>query len=505
MTTAARATRRQWTGLAVLALPCMLYSMDLTVLNLAVPSLSAALKPSASQLLWIVDIYGFMVAGFLITMGNLGDRIGRRRLLLIGASAFGAASVLAAFSNSAGMLIAMRALLGIAGATLAPSTLSLIRLMFADPAQRSIAVGIWISSYSVGAAIGPVIGGLLLQWFWWGSVFLIGVPVMALLLALGPWLLPEFRDPDARRLDLPSALLSISAVLLAVYACKQVAAFGIGGPAAGMAVVCGLVGLGLGVAFVRRQRRLTDPLIDLRLFGNPAFRVAIGTYTLGCFVLFGMFFFIAQQLQGVLGLSPLMAGWWSVPSALAFVVGSMAMPRVSQTFGKRATIVGGLCLAATGLVLMTWAATRAGPAGIAVANVLQALGLAPVFALATDLVVGAAPPERAGAASAISETSSELGGALGIALLGSLGTAVFHAGMGRLAAIGVPPTAAATARGTLGAAVEVAHQLGGAPGVALLGAAREAFVTSLQVATSTGAVLLVVAALLTARVLPRSA
>lgn len=509
MTLPARATRRQWIGLAVLALPCMLYSMDLTVLNLAVPSLSAALKPSASQLLWIVDIYGFMVAGFLITMGNLGDRIGRRRLLLIGASAFGAASVLAAFSTSAGMLIAMRALLGIAGATLAPSTLSLIRLMFADPAQRSVAIGIWISSYSVGAAIGPVLGGLLLQWFWWGSVFLISVPVMVLLLAVGPWLLPEFRDPDARPLDVPSAALSIIAVLLAVFACKQIAAFGIGGAAGGLAdgltVVCGLVGVGFGVAFLRRQHRLANPLIDLRLFGNPAFRIAIVTYTLGCFVLFGIFFFIAQQLQAVLGLSPFEAGLWSVPSSLAFVVGSMSMPRVSQRFGKRAAIVGGLCLAATGLVLMTWAATRAGPAGIAVASVFQALGLAPVFALATDLVVSGAPPERAGAASAISETSSELGGALGIAMLGSLGTAVYHAGMGNLTAIGVPPTAAATARGALGAAVEVAQQLGGAPGVALLGAAREAFVSSLQVASSVSAVLLIVAALLTARVLPRSA
>ena len=184
--TSPKATRGQWIGLAVIALPCMLYSMDLTVLNLAVPALTADLKPSASQLLWIIDIYGFMVAGFLITMGNLGDRIGRRRLLLIGAAAFGVASLLAAFASSAEMLIAMRALLGIAGATLAPSTLSLIRNMFHDPRERTFAIGIWISSYSVGAAIGPVVGGMLLQHFWWGSVFLIDVPVMLLLLALGP-------------------------------------------------------------------------------------------------------------------------------------------------------------------------------------------------------------------------------------------------------------------------------------------------------------------------------
>src|SRR5687767_5248125 len=201
----ARATAREWTGLAVIALPCMLYSMDLTVLNLAIPSISEDLKHTASQLLWIVDIYGFFVAGLLVTMGTLGDRIGRRRLLLIGAAAFGIASVLAAFSTSANMLIATRALLGVAGATLAPSTLSLIRNMFLDPGQRTVAIGVWISSYSAGAVIGPVLGGVLLQFFWWGSVFLMALPVMALILVLGPVLLPEFRDPGAGRLDLVSA------------------------------------------------------------------------------------------------------------------------------------------------------------------------------------------------------------------------------------------------------------------------------------------------------------
>ena len=203
--TAPKATRRDWLGLAVIALPCLLYSMDLTVLNLAIPQLSVDLKPSAAQLLWIVDIYGFMVAGSLITMGTLGDRIGRRKLLLIGAAAFGLASVLAAFSTSAEMLIATRALLGIAGATLAPSTLSLIRNMFLDPKERSFAIGIWIASFSAGGAIGPLVGGLLLEHYWWGSVFLVGVPVMILLLMLGPFLLPEFKAPNAGRVDLASA------------------------------------------------------------------------------------------------------------------------------------------------------------------------------------------------------------------------------------------------------------------------------------------------------------
>jgi len=251
-TTAVKATRREWIGLAVLALPCMLYSMDLTVLNLAVPHLTVDLKPTSTQLLWIVDIYGFMIAGSLITMGTLGDRIGRRRLLMIGAAAFGIASILAAFSKSAEMLIATRALLGVAGATLAPSTLSLIRNMFLDPAQRTLAIGVWITSYSVGGAIGPLLGGVMLEYFWWGSVFLIGVPVMVVLLVLGPMLLPEFRDPNAGRLDLLSAALSLLAVLAAIYGLKQIAEHSVGW----VAVLSVLLGIVLCVLFIRRQERL---------------------------------------------------------------------------------------------------------------------------------------------------------------------------------------------------------------------------------------------------------
>jgi DHA2 family multidrug resistance protein-like MFS transporter len=282
---APRAGHREWIGLSVIALPCLLYSMDLTVLNLAVPSLSADLAPSSSQLLWIVDIYGFLVAGSLITMGTLGDRIGRRRLLLIGAGAFGIGSVLAALSTSAGMLIATRALLGVAGATLAPSTLSLIRNMFLDAEQRTVAVGVWVASYSVGAAIGPLVGGFLLELFWWGSVFLIAVPVMVLLLAVGPVLLPEFRDPEAGRPDIVSAALSLAGVLAVIYGLKRIAEAGPGWLPA-LSIVAGLAA---GVVFVRRQRRLADPLIDLRLFRLPAFSACLATNVLAFFIAFGSF------------------------------------------------------------------------------------------------------------------------------------------------------------------------------------------------------------------------
>ena len=309
----------------MLALPCLLYSMDLTVLELAVPKLSVDLKPTSSQLLWIMDIYGFLLAGFLITMGTLGDRIGRRRLLLIGAAAFGAASVLAAFSGSAEMLIITRAVLGVAGATLAPSTLSLIRNMFLDPDQRAFAIGVWATSFAAGAAIGPLAGRLLLEFFWWGSVFLLAVPVMALLV-LGPVLLPEFRDPEAGRLDLISATMSLAGVLAVIYGLKHIAAYGL----EWLPVVCILVGLAVGGVFIRRQRTLANPLLDLRLFRTPAFSASLVAFLLSIFVIAGIFFFIAQYLQLVLGLSPLEAGLWTLPSAGRLIAGSLLAPLVAR-------------------------------------------------------------------------------------------------------------------------------------------------------------------------------
>ena len=475
-TTPPKATRREWIGLAVIALPCMLYSMDLTVLNLAVPHLSADLQPSSAELLWIIDIYGFLVAGSLITMGTLGDRIGRRRLLLIGAVMFGLGSVLAALSTSAGMLIATRALLGIAGATLAPSTLSLIRSMFLDPHERTVAIGVWVTSYSVGGAIGPLLGGVLLEYFWWGSVFLLGVPVMVLLLIVGPILLPEYRDPEAGRLDLASAGLSLAAVLLVIYGLKQMAEHGLGRlPAA--AVAAGVV---LGAVFVRRQRGLAHPLIDLELFGAPAFSASLAIYTLGTFVAFGAYVYIAQYLQLVLGLSPLRAGLATVPSMLAFVAGSMLVPPIARRVASVYVMAGGLALAALGFAVLAGAAEAGGLGWLVIGSVIYSAGLAPVVILATDLIVGSAPVERAGSASAISETGSELGGALGIAVLGSLGTAVYRGVMARTMPDGVPSGAIEAARGTLGGATEAAGRLSGELGAALLGAAREAFTQAFE-------------------------
>jgi len=491
---AVRAGRREWIGLAVLALPCILYSMDLTVLNLAVPSLTADLKPSSAQLLWIVDIYGFLVAGSLITMGTLGDRIGRRRLLMIGAAAFGVASVVAAFSRSAGMLIATRALLGLAGATLAPSTLSLIRNMFRDAGQRTVAIGVWVSSYSAGAAIGPLIGGLLLEHFRWGSVFLVGVPVMVLLLVLGPMLLPEFRDPNAGRLDLTSAALSLGGVLLVIYGLKRIAQDGL----AVTPVVAILAGLAVGIGFVQRQRKLADPMIDLRLFRIPAFSASLAAYALATFVVFGVFVFIAQYLQLVLGFSPMKAGLWTVPFALAFIVGSTLTPAIARRVRPAFVMAAGLAIAAVGFGALTQLDGTSGPAVLVTGFVIFSLGIAPVFTLATDLIVGTAPPERAGAAAAISETASEFGGALGIAILGSIGTAVYRRRITEAIPDGVPPDAVEAARNTLGGAVAVARPLPDPLGAELLAAAREAFSGALELSAAISAAIVLVLAIATA-------
>jgi DHA2 family multidrug resistance protein-like MFS transporter len=465
-----KATRREWLGLIAIAVPCMIYSMDLTVLNLAVPTLTRDIKPSAGQLLWIIDIYGFMVAGFLMTMGTLGDRIGRRKLLLIGAAAFGLASTVAAFSNSAEMLIVMRALLGVAGATLAPSTLSLIAVMFEDETERTFAISMWIASFSAGAVIGPVLGGLLIEYFWWGSVFLIAVPPMLVLLVIGPILLPEYKAPQAGRLDLPSAVLSLAVILPVIYGIKHAAEFGVSAYSLGFVAA----GLALGVVFVRRQRRLADPMVDMTLFRIPAFRAALAINLAGIMVMFGSFIFLAQYFQLVAGLTPLEAGLWSLPSAIAFTLASFGVTPLTMRFRPAVLMAGGMVLSGLGFV---WLAFAPNLVQIVASSLVFSIGFTPVIALTTGIVVGSAPQERTGAASAMSETSAELGGALGVAMLGSLGAALYRHKMADLSVAGMDGAALAPARATLGGALAAAEQLAPDQSAHLLQAARDAFMT----------------------------
>ncbi|WP_433544719.1 MFS transporter [Streptomyces sp. CA-294286] len=486
-----RAGMREWLGLAVLALPAMLIVMDMTVLHLAVPQLSSDLAPTGSQLLWITDIYGFMVAGFLITMGNLGDRIGRRRLLLAGAGAFAAASVLAAYSTSPETLIAARALLGLAGATLMPSTLSLLRVMFLDERQRTVAISAWMMCFTVGASIGPLVGGVTLEHFWWGAVFLVGVPVMVLLLVLGPVLLPEYRAQKAVRLDLTSSLLSLAAVLPVVYGIKQITRDGFGA----LSVAALVAGVASGVFFLRRQRRLEDPFIDLRLFGEPRFRVSLGALATLSFVMFGINLFIVQSLQLVHALSPLEAGLWILPGSAGGVVGAVlaiaALRRVRPAYVMAAV----LTVAAAGALLVALAGRD--DFGLLVAGLaVMSTGIAPALNLGTDMVVSSAPPDRAGAASAVSETSNEFGGALGLAVLGSIGTAVYRSRVEENIPAGTPAEAAVPAGDTLAKALSAAEELPEKLGADLVEISREAFSGGLTVIALIATVLVAVSALL---------
>jgi len=494
LTSPTKAGLREWAGLAVLTLPCVLVSMDISVLYLALPLLSADLAPTATQTLWIVDVYGFLLAGFLLAMGALGDRIGRRRLLLIGAAAFGAASVAAAYAATPQMLIAARAVLGVAGATLAPSTLALIRSMFLDAARRRTAVGIWAAAFSGGGVIGPVVGGFLLERFWWGSVFLLNTPVMLALLVAAPLLVPERRGPHAGGFDLAGVGLSLAAVLPVVYGVKLLAEDDPGW-AAPVAVAGGLAA---GVMFVRRQARSADPLIDPGLFRSRTFSVSLAVNALTMFALVGVVLFAAQFLQLVAGLRPLAAALWLLPALLATVAG-VSLATVSARRAPLGVVVAaGLVLAAAGPLAAARLEAGSSPAFLVACVGVMAAGVGMVATLATDAVVAGAPPERAGAVSALSEAGTELGGALGIAVLGTVAASVYRA---RLASA-VPPEAVGglpvSARETLAGAVAAARQAPAQLREPLLDAAFAAFVSGLRVTCLTAAAVLACAAVLAA-------
>jgi DHA2 family multidrug resistance protein-like MFS transporter len=468
------AGRREWIGLAVLALPTLLLSLDMSVLHLAVPHLAADLRPSSTQLLWIIDIYGFMVAGFLVTMGTLGDRIGRRRLLMIGGAAFGLASMAAAFSTSPAMLIGARALLGVAGATLMPSTLALISNMFQNPKQRGTAIAVWMSCFMGGMVIGPVVGGILLSVAWWGAVFLLAVPVMVLLLVTAPKLLPEYRDEHAGRLDLASVALSLVTILPIVFALKEITKNGLSTTT--VAVLA--FGLGAGAVFTRRQQRLPEPMLDLGLFRNRTFTAALCIMLVGALTMGGTFLLVSQYLQLAQGLTAVQAGVALVPQAGAVVVGSLIAPRLAQRFRPEFVLGFGMLVAAMGMLLFTQIDHDNGAGNgvtlIVLGLSVAAFGMGPQGVLGTEMVIGSVPPRKAGAASAMSETTAEFGIAMGIALFGSIGTAVYRAEL--------PADAPAGVRESIASAVDPLW----------LTAARDAFTSSLHTVAAIGAVIVIV-------------
>jgi len=463
---------RAWLGLVVLMLPTLLVAMDITALLLALPRLSADLGATNVQQLWISDSYGLMVAGLVITMGTVGDRIGRQRLLLIGGAAFGVLSVLAAFATSPLLLIVARALLGIAGATLMPSTLALITTMFRDERQRGQAIAIWATCQFTGGALGPVLAGFLLQYFWWGSVFLVAVPAMALLLLTGPVLLPEFRSDRAGRPDLASVGLSLVAVLLMIYGVKQLTVESVPvWPAVAL-----VVGAATGFLFVRRQLRLEAPLLDLRLLrSRPVTAVLVGLVFAGI-AMAGTGLLVTQYLQSVLGFSPATSAVLFAPMGLGVAVGTMAAPVLARRMRQPTAIAGGLAGSALGSLLLAGVGGAGSLPLVMIGIAVLALGTGPLFALGTGLIVGSVPPERAGSAAAMSETGNYFGGSLGFALLGVLAAVVYRSRMDG-------------ASDSLAGAVAAGERLPAGQGTELLHSAREAFTVSLHVTGIVAAVI----------------
>ncbi len=500
-TSSNRATAREWVGLAVLALPTLLVSIDVSVMVLALPHIGSSLGADSAQQLWIMDVYGFLLGGFMITMGTLGDRIGRRRLLVLGASGFGLASIAAAFAPTAEILIGARALLGIAGATISPSILALITNMFRDEKQRGFAISVWMVCFMGGMAIGPLVGGVLLESFWWGSVFLLGVPAMLLLLVTAPFLLPEYKAASAGRLDLPSVGLSLLTILPAIYGLKEIAKHGL----APVPVLAIAAGLGFGTVFVRRQQHLADPLLDLTLFKNRRFTSAVAAM-FGITLTGGLMLFTSQYLQLVLGLSPLHAGMWTLPGVATMVIALLVAPIVAQRVRPGRLITGGIVLATFGALLLTRLDPGAGIAPIVIAFITMNGGCAPLVTLGNGIIMTTVDPERAGSAAALSETCAELGFALGIATFGSLFTAIYRGALADTLPAGLPAATVDVATDTLAGATAAAHALPPALGEPLLAAARVAFTDGLHVLAFACAALLACVAAITAlkfRSLPR--
>lgn len=491
---AARADTRAWVALAVLMLPVLLISVDNTVLSFAVPSISLALVPSAPELLWIIDVYPLVLAALLVPMGSLADRFGRRRLLLLGSTGFAVVSVLAAFAPSAAALIGYRALLGVFGSMLMPSTLSLIRNLFAHQDQRRTAIAIWAACFSGGAALGPIVGGFLLEHFWWGSVFLLSVPVLVPLLILAPIFVPASRDPEPGKIDPLSILLSFGAMVPVIFGIKEIAQ---GGP---WAVNAGLIaaGLALGFVFVRRQLRRDSPMLDVRLFRNPVFSGGVLANLLSIFSLVGFLYFVTQHLQLVVGLSPTAAAFVLVPGLAVSIVTGLLAARLARFFKPSRLVSAGLLLNAVGFGIV-WLNPGGAVAGIVAAFVVLGAGVGIAETISNDLILSAAPPARAGAASAISETAYEVGSVLGTALLGSILAAAYRL---NVVVPGSLPTADRNAAGqTLGGAIDVANTLPAGQGSALLASARHAFDSGSGLVALVGVALMAGAAVMCLRTL----
>ncbi|AZH85002.1 MFS transporter [Plantibacter sp. PA-3-X8] len=473
-------------------LPVLLVSVDNTVLNFALPAISSALTPTGTQLLWIVDIYPLVLAGLLVSMGSLGDRIGRRRLLLIGSIGFGVVSVAAAFAPSAELLIAARAALGFFGAMLMPSTLSLLRNIFLDRDQRRFAIAVWASGFAAGSALGPIVGGIILEHFAWGAVFLLAVPVLLPLVVLAPFLIPESKDPNPGRIDVPSILLILLTMTPLVFSIKHLAEAGFDL----LTVVSMVVGVVSGVLFIRRQLRLEHPLLDLSLFRRASFSGAVVINLLSVTALVGGLFFVSQHLQLVLGLQPLDAGLVLLPGLIVMIIAGLVIVPISKRVRPGIVVPIALVVSAVGYASIAITGGDVSALGIGLAFVALGLGIGSAETVSNELVIASAPPEKAGAASGVSETAYELGAVLGTATLGTVLTASYRSSV--VLPDGLTAAQQQAAGETLGGAANVAEQLPGDLAGALMDSARHAFDSGVGVAAWIGVGLIVAAMLVAA-------
>lgn len=481
---------RGWLALVVLMLPVLLVSVDNTVLSFALPEISVALAPTGAQQLWIIDIYPLVLAGLLVPMGTLGDRWGRKKLLLIGSIGFAAVSALAAFAPNAALLIAARALLGFFGAMLMPSTLSLLRSIFRNRDQRRLAIAVWATGFSAGAALGPIVGGFLLEHFAWGSVFLLAVPVLVPFLIFAPFLVPESRDPAPGRLDPLSIVLSMTTMVPIVYAIKQFAVAGIGV----VPVLSVLCGLAMGFFFVRRQLRATTPMLDMELFRRGSFSGAILVNLLSVIALVGFMYFVPQHLQLVLDIAPMGAGFALVPAMAAIIVAGLVIVPIARRVPSHILVPSALALTVAGYLLVAVAAPGQHLLPLILASVLVGMGIGAAETISNELILANAPSAKAGAASAVSETAYELGAVLGTAVLGGIITAFYRSLL--VVPEGIPAVVGAQARETLAGAYSVVQNLSEPAASALWRAATSAFESGVAVTSLIGAGLVAVAAII---------
>src|SRR5215207_1436458 len=496
-----RVHRRRWATLAILCVSLLVIVIDNTIVNVALPTLVRDLGTSISDLQWVVDAYTLVFAGLLLTAGSLGDRFGRKGALTVGLVIFGGASAAAAFAGGVGSLIGARAVMGIGAALIMPATLSILTNVFTDARERALAIGLWSGVAGIAVALGPVTGGFLLEHFWWGSVFIVNVPIVIAAIVAGHFLVPTSRNPKRPKLDLVGAGLSIVGLGALVAAIIEAPSNGWTDPVilAGFAIAVGAL-----TSFVWWERRIDEPMLDVRFFANPRFTAASVNVTLVFFALFGFIFLATQYLQFVLGYSAFEAGLRTLPFAFALMVMAPLSSKAVQWFGTKRVVVTGMLLFASGLAVASTSTVDTGYGRVMLAMVLMGAGMGLSVAPATESIMGALPLHQAGVGSAVNDTSRELGGALGVAIVGSMLSSLYSSNLNSKLPANVPSQVRDAADQSVGAALQVSSQLGrvGAP---LADAARESFVYAMSRASLVTAAVALVGALLAWRFLPARA